>query len=104
MLNTFFVVSCEQCGQQLDRLSIVLTIDCDIYGRSFERTIIQPGRNTASRKRLLSDLESKAECCGWLVYHSMHHCDSCVLDTMFAEFEHDHNAAAGPTRASCIAT
>lgn len=60
MLNTFFIVDCDQCGHQFDQMAL-----------SFEA-----GWN-AEAVVVLNDLLQQN---GWHVFHDTHQCPDCVLE------------------------
>lgn len=60
MLNTFFIVDCDRCGQQFDRLAISI--------RATEN---------AEAISTLTDLLQQQ---GWLVFRETHKCPGCVLE------------------------
>ncbi len=59
MLNSFFLVDCDQCGQQFDRLSL-----------SFAAS-----QNTEAILCLTDLLQQD----GWHVFHETYKCPDCVL-------------------------
>jgi hypothetical protein len=59
MLNTFLIVSCDQCGQQFDRLSLSFTVSQNTDAISCMTDLLQQD--------------------GWHVFHEIHSCPDCVL-------------------------
>jgi len=70
MLNTFLIVSCDQCGQQFDRLSLSFTIS----------------QNTDAISCLTDLLQQD----GWHVFCEMHTCPDCVLEGLASSARVDH--------------
>jgi len=60
MLNTFFIVDCDQCGQQFERLAL-----------SFQLT-----QHTEAILCLQDLLQQN----GWHVFHENYKCPDCLLD------------------------
>lgn len=71
MLNTFFIVDCDQCGQQFDQLAL-----------SFQAT------QNAEAILCLTDLLQQN---GWHVFHETYKCTNCIL-------EDQHNSLLKSTR------
>ena len=67
----------EKQRKQPDMLKIIVIIDCDICGDSFERIAISTDRNPQTWGHLPLSLAAEAETCGWDCY-SAHHCYDCI--------------------------
>lgn len=60
MLNTFFIVDCDHCGQQFDRLALSLQIT----------------QNAEAITCLMDLLQQN----GWHVFHDTYKCQDCILE------------------------
>ena len=60
-------------------LKIIIVINCDICGQSFDHIATSIDGNPMVWDYLLMDLEYRAERCCWSCY-SGHHCPSCMTD------------------------
>jgi hypothetical protein len=70
----------EKQRRQPDMLKIIVIIDCDICGESFERIAVTTDRNPQTWGCLPLSLEADAEHCGWDCY-SAHRCYDCFPES-----------------------
>jgi NifB/MoaA-like Fe-S oxidoreductase len=80
-------------------LKIILMLDCNYCGESFDRIITSSERDPMAWKALSQDLEYKAENCGWSFHRSAHHCVYCVTDVM--QSGNTHAPISGNTTDDC---
>jgi len=67
----------EKPRKQADMLKIIVIIDCDICGESFERIAISTDRNPQAWEHLPLLLAAEAEMRGWDC-HSADYCYDCI--------------------------
>jgi hypothetical protein len=74
-------------------LKVIVMIDCNICGQSFDRVVTSCDRHPEAWKFLACDLEYEAERSGWSLQRSAHHCDYCVSDAQISRRQADQHTS-----------
>lgn len=59
-------------------LKLIVVIECDTCKESFVRVVTSCDRDPRAWRHLASELELRAEECGWSLYGGEHLCADCI--------------------------